>query len=149
MSNSIEELKCNVCQKIKPISEYSKHKSKLGYKLWCKKCVARYFRERYYPANSDKVKLKNETYRKSNWSKLKKAAYSLQKKSPEKKKARLAVNNAVLRGKFDRDACQVCDEIKTDFHHTKGYSEDNWFVGVWLCRKHHAELHKELRWQTT
>lgn len=67
------------------------------------------------------------------------------KRYPEKNKARHAVRYAISIGKFERKPCKACGEIKVDFHHTNGYEQENWFVGDFLCRKHHAEKHNEMK----
>lgn len=108
----------------------------------CRTCKNIRARESY-ERNKEVRWARNEEYRKSNWERLKELSYK--RRDPEKHKARQTVNNAVNSGRFPREACSECGDAKTDFHHTEGYSEDKWFVGLWLCRTHHAELHKELR----
>lgn len=57
---------------------------------------------------------------------------------PLQHKARIAVNQAIKRGKLERQPCEICDEPKTDAHHPD-YSKS---LDVnWYCRKHHVDLH--------
>jgi hypothetical protein len=104
----------------------------------CKKCrrdtqrISTYKYERNLPPEVLK-----ERWKKSN--------FSQGEKFPEKMKARKAVRNAIAQGKFERKPCEVCGNDKTDFHHSNGYQEENWFVGNFLCRKHHAERHNEMK----
>lgn len=122
------------------------HETERGWKR-CRTCKNDGWR-RWYERNKAKKQAKNEEYNKNNWERIKQLSYK--RRDPVKQKARMAINNAVNAGKFTREPCfsQDCDNPKTDFHHTHGYDEDHWFTGIWLCRKHHAQLHKELRWQT-
>lgn len=111
-----------------------------------KALVNRLKQRRWYERHSAKKNALTEKYRKDNWEKVKAQTYK--RLDPAKHKARQAVNNAVAAGKFAKLPCKNCGEVKTNFHHNNGYDKDNWFTGEWLCTKHHAQLHKELRWQT-
>jgi len=84
-----------------------------------------------------------DAYKKTHWEQIKKASYL--RRDPFKHRARQAVNNAVRMGKFERADCQHCSSPKTQFHHTDGYDEANWFTGIWLCSQCHALEHKKLR----
>jgi hypothetical protein len=143
----IEAKTCSICKQDKPLGDFSYDKTNGRYKARCKACVAVYYRTSFYEKHTDKVQEQNEVYRKKNWERIKAAAYN--RYDPYKNKARAAVNNAVAAGKLTKLPCENCGEVKTDFHHTDGYDKANWFTGSWLCRKHHAQTHKELRWQTT
>ena len=61
--------------------------------------------------------------------------------NPEKYQARTAVNNAIRDGVLIKQPCRICGD-SADAHH-EDYSKplDVW----WLCRKHHAERHRELK----
>lgn len=57
-----------------------------------------------------------------------------------KKIARQAVNDALKRGVIVRQPCIKCGSEKVDAHH------DDYLKPLdvtWLCRRHHAELHKQ------
>lgn len=58
---------------------------------------------------------------------------------PEKIRAREIVYNAVRSGKLHRQPCSVCGEQDTEAHH-EDYRKP--LDVVWLCRKHHRELHR-------
>lgn len=73
---------------------------------------------------------------------VKKAHRNWEAAHPEKKKAAQIVNNALRYGKLDRWPCQVCGEEKVEAHHAD-YS--NPLGVVWLCVKHHKEVHKMAR----
>lgn len=140
-----ESKKCGKCLKVKPISEYSVAKSTGLVNSYCKKCTADWVREKNYrkpEVKERKHKLVKEWY-KDNRDKVYKAARL--RRNPYEDKARSAVVNAVKLGKFAKQPCQVCGELRVDFHHSNGYDKDSWFTGMWLCRKHHAAEHVRLR----
>ncbi len=62
---------------------------------------------------------------------------------PHKVKARLAVRNAVYRGKIKRLPCEVCRDENSQAHHFMGYEKEHWFDVKWLCRIHHVEEDKK------
>lgn len=57
-------------------------------------------------------------------------------------KARSIMNHAIRGGSLDRKNCQECGNPKSEGHHS---DYDKPLEVIWLCRKHHAELHKKLR----
>lgn len=63
-------------------------------------------------------------------------------KYPQKTEARRLMTSAIRRGKLKRKPCQVCGLKKVDGHHPD-YSRPLFIM--WLCRKHHAEWHKNHR----
>jgi hypothetical protein len=56
-----------------------------------------------------------------------------------KRKARIALQNAVARGKVKRQPCEQCGNPKSDAHHPD-YTKP--LDVMWLCRKHHMTLHR-------
>lgn len=63
-------------------------------------------------------------------------------KHPEKVRARTAVNHAIKAGILEKEPCERCGETKVHAHH-EDYS--NPLVVMWLCQKHHQEIHNERR----
>jgi hypothetical protein len=62
----------------------------------------------------------------------------------DKIRATKLVQLAIGRGELTPQPCEVCDDVKTDAHHTD-YSKP---LDVrWLCRQHHTEEHARLRKQ--
>lgn len=61
---------------------------------------------------------------------------------PEKVAARRALRTALDSGVMIRNPCVVCGERKSHGHH-EDYSRP--LDVVWLCTKHHAERHREIR----
>jgi hypothetical protein len=74
--------------------------------------------------------------------KAQKASYE---RYPDRTVARWALSNAIRDKKILRMPCQVCGDLKSEGHHTH---YDNPLGVVWLCKKHHCEVHalaKELK----
>ncbi len=62
-------------------------------------------------------------------------------KHKERHSARAKLNNALNLGKIIKPRCCLyCTESKIEAHH-EDYSKP--FEVVWLCRKHHADLHRK------
>lgn len=140
---TLDEKICTKCGIEQPLKNFSRTKRiKSGRCSKCKTCVSIYW-EDYYQKNHERIDAKNEFHRKANWEHVKKLTYA--RRDPLKHKARQAVNNALTLGKFSKDSCRQCSDTHAEFHHTNGYEQENWFVGEWLCRKHHAELHRQER----
>ncbi len=60
-------------------------------------------------------------------------------RNPEKRKAHIALNNALRDKRIERLSCEICGEERSEAHHND-YSNP---LGVrWLCKKHHIEIHK-------
>ena len=55
-------------------------------------------------------------------------------------KARAALNNAIRRKLITRKPCEKCGDQKTQGHHP---DHSKPLSVVWLCKKHHDELHKK------
>lgn len=67
--------------------------------------------------------------------------------SPEAKMksiARSYLKVNIKRGKVKKLPCQVCGNEKSEGHHAD-YSKP--LEVVWLCKRHHIDLHKELKMQ--
>lgn len=64
------------------------------------------------------------------------------KKYPEKNRARLKVQDAKRAGKMKCEPCSVCGATRAEAHHDD-YSKP--LDVVWLCTKHHAERHVQMR----
>ena len=58
-----------------------------------------------------------------------------------KRRAMVTYRTALKRGKLTRTPCHVCGEEKVEGHHPD-YSRP--LDVVWLCKKHHLELHNSL-----
>jgi len=58
----------------------------------------------------------------------------------QKYRARRMVHDAIRRGLIQRQPCAVCGDPKSEGHHND-YSKP--LDVIWLCRKHHREIHQE------
>jgi hypothetical protein len=81
----------------------------------------------YYEANKEGVIARTNKYREA---------------SPERLKAHRAVITALRNSSLVSLPCSECGETKTEAHH---YAYDMPLDVIWLCRKHHMQLHKEHR----
>ena len=57
-----------------------------------------------------------------------------------KARAHLQLHRAVVAGKVERGACEICGETDVEGHHYLGYEYP--LVVRWLCSPHHREIHK-------
>lgn len=146
--------KCNICLESDPLEFYESNKSN------CKQCLrlrSRKHRDdniekvKEYDRNRPNAKERNEAA---------KERYERQMKTEEgrkrsrirsvawieknhiKRAAHIIFGNARRDGKVTAKPCEICGDIKVDGHHDD-YEKP---LDVrWLCRKHHAEHHKQER----
>lgn len=146
---------CFKCRETKPLSAFYKH-SKMadGHVNKCKEC--------------NKVDVKENTERRSDYYKAydrlrsnlphRAAGNSAHSKREDvkerrrtcaknttatalkRKSAAVAVNNAVRDGKMFKLPCIVCGEIEVQGHHP---DYDKVYDVIWLCTKHHGEVHRD------
>lgn len=142
------EKKCSGCHIVKPITEYYKSGGK------CKKCVCSrmalervLFRERVRlrerkrnqkPSRKEKNRQYSQKLRSQDPERAKRYHKTSEARFPERKRAAVAVNNAVRDGRLVKQPCQVCGGLKVEGHH-EDYSKP--LEVVWLCRRHHMERH--------
>ena len=62
------------------------------------------------------------------------------RKHPERRAAGRAVERALAAGKIERCPCWVCGELKVEAHHAD-YGESARLSVVWLCNRHHRQVH--------
>ncbi|MCA9324646.1 hypothetical protein KDA23_01075 [Candidatus Saccharibacteria bacterium] len=132
--------KCFKCNIEKPLSEFYKHKEMAdGHLNKCKDCArADTIRQRnevkpeYYRAY-DKTRARSEKRRIWRRKRLREDRAA----NPLANKARRAVAYALSVGKLVKQPC-YCGEDKVEAHHPD-YNEP--LTVVWLCNKHHKEIH--------
>lgn len=56
----------------------------------------------------------------------------------EKLEAQAMVRRAIRAGKLRRGRCEICGSMLVDAHHP---SYNKPLTVIWLCRKHHQQLH--------
>lgn len=149
---------CRICGQPKSLVSFSPHpntRDKLCHE--CKKCCAEKTRNWYRKMSKNpewviserlRVRLRDRLAR-INGSKTeptteqrKIAVARYREKFPERRHATTALNNAINLGKIIRGTCEVCGSPRTDGHHDD-YGRP---LDVrWLCRRHHKELHSNIR----
>ena len=151
---------CFKCGQEKPLSEFYKNKRMAdGHFNKCKECAKtdvsnnrkanhqhylEYERDR--AMNPDRIEAR-KAYLKTENGKIVKALTekNYRMKHPEKAIAHYVLSNAVRDGKLKRKPCEICGSIvKVEGHHPD-YSKP--LCVVWLCEKHHKEVHRKMRLQ--
>lgn len=149
---------CNRCGETKPLDDYYGPVNASGGKSGpCKVCVRKASAARLRMIMQDaelakkelerqrqKTKRRTEAGLVSKLPKEKKAKYLAKyfQKYPEKKAALSVMWAAINRGELEQKPCEVCGKEKAEGHHDD-YSKP--LDVIWLCSKHHAERHVQLR----
>lgn len=151
---------CFKCNQLKPFSDFYKHpKMTDGLLGKCKSCTKKDTADRAAEKAKDPLWIESELERHRNKSRRYREGGLVRKltaeetrlknarqaeRHPVKMKARQAVSNALRDGKLHRQPCRDCGSQKSHAHHDD-YSKP--LEVIWLCAKHHAEHHVELRRQ--
>lgn len=145
------EKECHKCRRVLPPEEYYSRASK------CKDCTRAAVAARIEIKKSDpqwvieeaaRCRMKqqrargNGTAHKTVGDKRAQVLRESAERHPEKTKARNALNNAIRDGKIAARPCEVCGSTDSEAHHDD-YSKP--LDVKWLCPKHHAERHVQLR----
>ena len=106
---------------IERIREHDRQRGLLPHRKAKVKDLAHRYRDRPYYKNSHKREMEH-------W--------------PEKRRARVAVSNAIRNGRLIPQPCERCaTKTRVEAHH-EDYSRT--FDVIWLCPEHHGERHREL-----
>lgn len=92
--------------------------------------------------NPEKQRAATNAWRKANPEKYRVYLRDMKKKrSLDKKKAYTAIHNGISRGKIIKPiSCQICGkETRVEAHH---YDYKKPLDVIWVCRKHHIEIHR-------
>ncbi len=120
------ERKCYSCLVVKSLEEFYRSKHKPGGRMYkCKTCD----------------KLQKTEDRKRRVSEEKTWEHDRQIKYPQRRKARLAVREAIKSMRLKKLPCEVCGKIEVHGHH-EDYSKP--LEVVWLCSQHHSDRHREI-----
>ena len=128
---------CPKCKTEKEENEfyYQKNgKDELSY--YCKECFKKITKGWYYKNKNTK------TYKTNKSEREKKYYYKYQKRVIARRKLFLFIK----RGLMKKLPCIICGDIKSEAHH-ESYNKP--LEVIWLCRKHHTELHikkRSLNW---
>ena len=147
--------KCKRCHQKKSLDSFYKHKKMSdGYLNFCKECKKneQSKRTKIYQKDPEWQKKERERCRDRNIrlnyaqkykpSDDKKREYvgRWQLKNPEKRKAHIAVGNAIRAGKLVRKPCEKCSSTKNIHAHHEDYSKP---LDVrWLCAACHGKEHR-------
>lgn len=128
MDRGVEtERTCTRCGETKPIEQFQKRGK---YRVtFCNACLAVDRREKYATDAEHAEKFREHARR-------------VRREHPEMRGAWQAVDNAIKAGKLIPQPCRCGDPV-TDAHHHRGYAREHWLDVVWLCRRHHSELHHQ------
>ncbi len=148
----VVEKSCNSCAQVKLINEFYKNSDlRDGHVNECKSCnsargkkyrlahieiLHKYEKNRAQMPHR-KVKYETSPERKKT---IQKTSGDYRRKHPDREKAVAKINNSIYLGKLERQPCWVCGSLRVDAHHP---AYDQPLNVVWLCRKHHLQLHKE------
>ena len=151
---------CFKCGAEKPLTEYYKHKEMAdGHLNKCKSCARSDVKKNrndnleYYKAY-DKQRHENDPVRRAKnhaaskaWRQENKERHTeltnaWRKRNPEKRIAHNAVGYALRSGKIVKENCAVCGADNAQAHHND-YTKP--LDVVWLCPKHHAQVHVDER----
>ncbi len=148
---------CRDCFKAKPFSEFYSHEKmkdgKLNKCIDCVKARVRRHRKanleiiRAYDRQRGRTKDRLERARIYSRKRNKSGVGTIssrnwRNKNPEKYNAHIKLNNAVRDGKVRKGKCRKCRSKRSEGHHLD-YSKP--LEVFWLCRKHHAELHRKYK----
>lgn len=149
------KLKCSKCDGVFGPENFYRG----GYE--CKDCVKARSKERYHRLakdpefiNAERKRTRernqrlgyNEKYKKLRTRQreqiLRDAKSSWIARNPEKRRVHIITDNAIRDGRLVREPCKICGSKKVQAHHDD-YTKP--LDVIWLCAKHHAELHNRLR----
>ena len=159
---------CKVCKIEKPFDDFYKHKNMLsGYLTTCKKCKNKRTRDNWNNlskekkleisrnrtpnkeaklkySRSEKAKNKQKNYINTEKGKevRKKACLNWIEKNKKKRQAHNAISIALRNKTISKLPCFVCGNSEVEAHHP---NYDAPLDVIWLCTKHHAQLHLEAR----
>lgn len=151
------EKNCKSCEQTKLISEYYKHQQMAdGHLNYCKDCV----KSRVHKHRAENIDyIRQYDKERSMWPHRARARAEYMQ-TPNGKEAHLRasskwiaahpgrknaidrLNTAVIRGKIQKLPCWVCESTDVHGHHPD-YSQP--LNVVWLCPKHHKQLHREVQ----
>lgn len=151
------EKKCFKCGKIKPLSEFYKHKQMSdGHVNKCKECNKTDVQENYQKNKTyyklydlqrnrerkEYIRKKNKAYLELNKEKIIKNKAKWAKENKHKVGAQIKVRLAIKSGTIKKEPCEICGKLKVEAHH-KDYTKP--LDVTWLCNKHHNEEHVRMR----
>ena len=154
----MDEKKCPRCGETKPLSEFSKNKSRSdGHAHYCKSCAYAATKQWVSENNDKRKESKRNAYwknpdrersiaarrRRENPETNRKACARYNDAHPERRNAVNVVNRAVAAGDICPPTnlkCAACGMQAKDYHHAS-YAPEHWLFVVPLCRSCHKRVH--------
>lgn len=137
--------KCFKCHQVKSLDQFYKHSAMAdGHLNKCIECTKKDVRRRFYdPASRPKIKEYERNRFQTAHRKAKTIEYQRthRKKHPTRYKARNKVNNSKRVNNLLQPPCDICGNPKSEGHHATYRRR---LQVVWLCFKHHREIHGQL-----
>lgn len=149
---------CFKCGKEKPLSDFYKHSQMAdGHLNKCKKCAKKDV-AKHREENLDEIRAYDrkrgslphrialrDDYQKTAAGKIAgdNANRKYKERHPNKRAAHLLLGYAIKAGKIIKESCSICGSIYRIHGHHEDYCKP--LDVIWLCPKHHSELHKKLR----
>lgn len=128
---------CFKCGEVLPLSEFYAHpRMRDGTLNKCRRCARRDVQENRAARAAQYRAYERERNRQPERIA---AIQASARRDATKRRARVAVSNAVARGKLTRGACEVCGGVPADGHH-EDYNKP--LEVRWLCRTHHMHAHR-------
>ena len=125
---------CFKCNRELDVCEFYKHPNMKDGRLGkCKLCTKDDVSKNYH-----KNKEHYTRYDKERYASDPKRRRAVESRSKEKKKASSMINVRVQRGTMTRGSCEICGKERACGHH-EDYAKP--LDVVWLCYRHHAQLH--------
>lgn len=147
---------CPRCKRRRRLKFFDSNKSKSdGKQSYCQDCrsaqskvdcrTPRFHRAqaRYRENNRSRIGLTNKQYRDRNPGMNTEKSRRNRNLYRQKFRARVALWNAITRGKIKRRPCRTCGNPKAQAHHTD-YSKP--LKVDWLCTKHHGLQHRKYKY---
>ena len=130
---------CRKCGVERPLSDFYKHSHMAdGHLNICKECTKARV-TRYRENNLEKIRWYD---RKRGSRQSADDIREYRKSNPEKYEAHCKVKNAIRNNRLHKSTCIVCGGANSVAHHT---DYNNQLDVVWMCKEHHARLHKYMR----
>jgi recombinational DNA repair protein (RecF pathway) len=116
---------CTSCGESKPLCDFYPHRAR------CKKCIIIEVSKYKKGLDEEHLQIRREK------------SLKYKKEHRDKINAHSTVYQALVSGKMVKENCFICgSDKKVVAHHWNGYDKLNKLNVAWLCRQHHAEVHK-------
>lgn len=129
---------CAKCREWKPLSNFNRNKTRSdGYCHHCKTCRIRFRRK---ATNRTRTKTANASkeWKRKNRIRYREIICTWYKSNIGAAAAHSRIYKAIRKGTIKRKPCAICGNEKSHAHH---FNYSNPYKVVFLCAKHHKQLH--------